>query len=90
MTIGADTGLQQVVDAVESAGARAVAVVDASGRFLGVVDRDTYPQLFEADGPRVAGTPRQRRRRDRMAGATARDLMTPAGTEPSAWFRSSA
>ncbi|MEV8516481.1 hypothetical protein [Dactylosporangium sp. NPDC051484] len=86
MTVGADAELQQVVDAVEGAGARAVAVVDGSGRLLGMVDPGAYPQLFEADGPRVAGTPRQRRRRDRIGGATARDLMTPAA-EPYAWSR---
>ncbi|MER7007725.1 hypothetical protein ABT297_32430 [Dactylosporangium sp. NPDC000555] len=86
VTVGADAGLQQVVDAVEGAGARAVAVVDGSGRLVGMVDPGAYPQLFGADGPRRPGAlpaPRQRRRRDRIGDATARDLMTPAA-EPHA------
>ncbi|GAA2344188.1 hypothetical protein GCM10010170_029560 [Dactylosporangium salmoneum] len=82
MTVGADAGLQQVVDAVESGGGPVLAVVDGSGRVIGTIEPEALPALFDARGPRVAGTPRQRRRRDRLAAATARDLMTPLGRTP--------
>ncbi|MEV6932682.1 hypothetical protein AB0M46_50460 [Dactylosporangium sp. NPDC051485] len=79
VTVGADAGLQQVVDAVENGGVPVLAVVDRSGRVIGTIEPEALPALFDARGPRVAGTPRQRRRRDHLAAATARDLMTPVG-----------
>jgi len=78
-TVGVDADLRQVVDAVQDGHARVVAVVDGSGRVIGTIDPDELPDLFDTVGPRVAGTPRQRRRRDHRAAVTARELMTPVG-----------
>ena len=76
---------QQVVDTVELAHATLLAVVDASGRVVGAVETAEHPALFGCPQARVSGTPRQRRRRERYATATARDLMEPAVAVPAGW-----
>lgn len=90
VTVDRRAGLQQVVDAAERTGAAAVAVVDETGRLLGAVETGDHPDLFGCPGARVAGTPRQRRRRDRQRTVTARDLMTPATAVPGTWSRARA
>ncbi|GAA0725129.1 CBS domain-containing protein [Dactylosporangium roseum] len=90
VTVDEQADLQEFVDAVERHRVRTVAVVDESGRLLGAVDRDDHPDLFDGSaahrGPRVAGTPRQRRRRERRTHAPVRELMRDAvavpGTSP--------
>ena len=78
--------LQEVVDVVDASRASHVAVVDEFGRLLGAIDTADHPDLFgDAGGPRVAGTPRHRRRRDARRHAAARDLMADAVVVGEAW-----
>ncbi|MEV4140667.1 CBS domain-containing protein [Dactylosporangium sp. NPDC049742] len=78
-TIGDRASLQHLVDVVEASRASHVAVVDDFGRLLGAIDTADHPDLFAgADGPRVAGTPRHRRRRDARRHTAAGDLMADA------------
>ncbi|MGI5175731.1 hypothetical protein ACQEVZ_05285 [Dactylosporangium sp. CA-152071] len=89
-TIGERAGLQQLVDVVEASRASHVAVVDEFGRLLGAIDTADHPDLFGGlfggeGGPRVAGTPRHRRRRDARRHAAAGDLMADAVVVGEAW-----
>ena len=84
--IGEHADLQQLIDLVDGRRVTGVAVVDDFGRFLGTIDPADHPDLFgHAAGPRVAGTPRQRRRRDQQRQAVAGDLMVAAEPVPGTW-----
>ena len=86
VTIGEHARLQQLVDLVDGCRVAGVAVVDTFGRLLGAIDSADHPDLFgHAGGPRIAGTPRQRRRRDRQSQATVGDLMAAATAVPGTW-----
>ncbi|MEV0570421.1 hypothetical protein [Dactylosporangium sp. NPDC050588] len=85
-TVGERAGLQHLVDVVEASRASHVAVVDEFGRLLGAIDTADHPDLFAGvDGPRVAGTPRHRRRRHARRHAAAGDLMADAVVVGEAW-----
>jgi hypothetical protein len=85
-TVGEHARLQQLVDAVGAPAVPYVAVVDDFGRILGAIDTAEHPDLFgDAGGPRVAGTARQRRRRDARARASAAELMTAAVVVHEGW-----
>jgi CBS-domain-containing membrane protein len=86
ITIDEHACLRHLVDLVEGRRAAAVAVVDQFGRLLGAIDPAEHPDLFgAAEGPRVAGTPRHRRRRDAQRHATAGDLMRAATAVLDGW-----
>ncbi|MDG6105895.1 hypothetical protein Daura_18215 [Dactylosporangium aurantiacum] len=86
VTVEEHAHLRQVVDLVEGGAAAEVGVVDGFGRLLGVIDPADHPDLFgHAAGPRVAGTPRHRRRRAGRREAVAGDLMTPATAVADTW-----
>ncbi|WP_327002090.1 CBS domain-containing protein [Dactylosporangium sp. NBC_01737] len=86
VTVGGHARLQQLIDLVEGRRVTGVAVVDDFGRLLGAIDTADHPDLFgPAGGPRIAGTPRQRRRRDRQCRAVAGDLMAAAEPVPWTW-----
>ncbi|WP_432989922.1 CBS domain-containing protein [Dactylosporangium sp. CA-233914] len=85
VTVAAGADVGQVVDIMLRRRAAAIAVVDEYGRILGAIDSGEYPDLFDTTGARVAGTARQRRRRERRATATAEELMAPALVVPAAW-----
>jgi len=89
VTIAEHACLQQLVDLVDGGrvgSATVVAVVDDFGRLLGAIDPADHPDLFgPAGGPRVAGTPRHRRRRARQRLAVAGDLMAAATAVHDTW-----
>jgi hypothetical protein len=80
VAIGERAAVPEIVDVVERCRTRTVAVVDAFGRLLGVIDPVDHPDLFPsfaAHGPRVVGSRRQRDHRGRSGHCTARELMSP-------------